>query len=297
MAMGLYSNPEFLRQVWQPRTIMEAWQLKQKFTDQAIFVSGGTLLRTQWESGTVPKPLHLISLESLPELRGIHSDNQETRLGSAVTLAACLRDLRTPTLLKQACRNIAAPSIRNIGTLGGNIMSTVGDSIPALLAVDARLVWFNGTNTIIQTTEDWLQQRRSEPSMKELRLLLEIIVPKLEETNYLMAPFYEKLGRREAFCPSVVTIAGELHMDTEDKIRSVRLAAGSAAAMAIRLTDTEASLEGQQLSLGLIKHIHPLIIKQFDGGTDAFASNEYRKQAAANMIAAALWSRISSKNR
>ncbi|MFD0681062.1 MULTISPECIES: FAD binding domain-containing protein [unclassified Paenibacillus] len=297
MAMELYSNPEFPRQVWQPRTIVEAWQLKQQFAEQAVFVSGGTLLRTQWESGAFLPPQHLISLESLPELHGIQSDQQEIRIGSAVTLAACLRDLRTPALLKDACRNIAAPSIRNMGTLGGNIMSTVGDSLPALLATDARLVWFNGQNMITQTTAEWLQQRRAALLTKEPRLLLQIIVPRIAAPDGFVDSFYEKLGRREAFCPSVVTIAGELLTDTEYNIRSIRLAAGSAASMATRLTDAEALLEGQQLSLRLIEYIHPLIKQQFNGGSDAFASNEYRRQAAANMIAAALWSRISSQNR
>ncbi|MDF2960825.1 MAG: molybdopterin dehydrogenase FAD-binding protein [Paenibacillus sp.] len=290
MAVGLYPHPDFHRQVWQPRTLLEAWQLKQRFANQAVYVSGGTLLRIQWESGTALMPPHLISLESLPELRRIQEDDRDIRIGSAVTLAACLRDIHTPALLKEACRNIAAPSIRNTGTLGGNIMSAAGDSLPALLASDARLVWYDGQGTVVQTASDWVQQKRLDSSWKEQRLLIGVKIPKKQDT---IRHFYEKLGRREAFCPSVVTIAGALQKDTDGRMVGIRLAAGSAAAAAERLTDAENLLEGQRLSAELIQHIHPLIVKQFDGGSDAFASGEYRRQAAANMIAAALWSLVS----
>jgi carbon-monoxide dehydrogenase medium subunit len=266
-------------------------------------------------------PPHLISLEAVPDLYAMQRDLQQYRIGSGVALADCLRNSTTPALLKEACRNIAAPSIRNVGTIGGNVMSGVGDSIPALLASDASLVWFDGQNRVVQTVEAWLLQRRAEPLSKEHRLLLEVRIPtdvteaveavESVESNraetaaqageaaagYSVVHFYEKLGRREAFCPSVVTIAGELHISADDSISSIRLAAGSAAAIAVRLTDAEAALQGQRLSTELIHYIHPLIREQFDGGTDAFASNVYRRQAAANMIAAALWSRIIGQNR
>lgn len=62
MAVGEYPLPEMRKRVWQPRTLAEAWQLKRTLGEQAVIVSGGTLLRTQWEAGTAIMPGHLISL-------------------------------------------------------------------------------------------------------------------------------------------------------------------------------------------------------------------------------------------
>jgi xanthine dehydrogenase C subunit len=296
MAMEPYPSLDFHRQVWQPRKLSEAWQLKQRFADQAVFASGGTWLRTQWESGAASMPPQLISLEAIPELCHIREDEAEIRIGSAVTLAACIRDPHIPELLKDACRNIAAPSVRNIGTIGGNVMSAVGDSLPAMLAAGAVLIWFNGQTTTSQSAAEWLQQRRAQSHLKEPRLLIEVKWPKVAPAVSLMVyRFYEKLGRREAFCPSVVSVAGEIYTDSEGIIHNIRLAAGSAAAMAIRLSDAEALLQGKKISPELIQHIHRSITLQFDGGSDPFASSTYRKRAAANFIAASLWSRFSSK--
>ncbi|TDG00545.1 FAD binding domain-containing protein [Paenibacillus piri] len=294
MAAGLYPNPEFQSYVWQPRTLSEAWQLKQRLAEQAVFVAGGTLLRTHWESGTAAMPPHLVSLQFLPELRRIQSDRGHIRIGSAAALSACQRDPEVPELLKAACRQIAAPSIRNVGTIGGNIMSAVGDTLPALLAADARLAWFDGQGTILQSAADWLAQRRLHNAFIEQRLLVEVVIPEETETEF---QFYEKLGRRETFCPSVAIVAGAFRSDPDGKLLHIRLAAGSAAASAIRLTGAEALLQGQRLSLRLIQSVHAWIIEHWDGGADAFASNAYRRQAAANLIAAALWSRIPGGSR
>jgi xanthine dehydrogenase C subunit len=292
MAMGSYPVPDFQKRVWQPRSLMEAWQLKQSLKEQAVIVSGGTLLRTQWESGTAWMPPHLISLEAIPELLRFSCTDSEVSIGAGVTLADCQLRTDTPQLLKEACRNIAAPSIRRMGTLGGNVMSAVGDSIPALVASGAQLVWFDGKTADVQSVEAWIMQRKTAGAAKEQRILTEICWDREAAGTSKVYEFYEKVGRREGFCPSVVTVAGKVQADNVGKIHDVRLAAGSAAAMTVRLTEAELLLEGASWSSRLAESVHQAVMNQFDGGTDAFASEAYRKRTAANLIVALLWSRL-----
>ncbi|NHN31020.1 FAD binding domain-containing protein [Paenibacillus agricola] len=299
MAMGSSPVPESYKRVWQPRSLTEAWKLKQALKGQAVFVSGGSLLRTQWESGTASMPAHLISLEAIPELHRCYSNNMEISIGAGITLADCQLKEETPQLLKDACRNIAAPSIRRQATLGGNILSTVGDSIPALVASGAQLIWFNGQSSEVQSVEEWTLQRSAKGAVKEERILLEIrwSRPKASQASpHKVHTFYEKVGRREGFCPSVVTVAGAFGLDMSGVIHEVRLAAGSAAAITVRLSDAEALLEGACWSTNVAEPIHQAVMNQFDGGTDAFSSNTYRKRTAANLIVAMLWSQIINKS-
>lgn len=62
--------------VWHPQTPQEAWQLKQTYGTESIYISGGTLLRTFWESGMAAMPQHFIDLSTIRGLR-------ELRIGEA----------------------------------------------------------------------------------------------------------------------------------------------------------------------------------------------------------------------
>lgn len=111
------------------------------------FISGGTILQVNWEAGQ-DKPNHLISTEKLMELKGISEvelDGQFfLQIGAGMSISECLTSVlmqEKAPLIVEACEKIAAPAIRNRGTIGGNICSKIGDSIPALLVLDALLTF------------------------------------------------------------------------------------------------------------------------------------------------------------
>lgn len=295
MAVGEHPLPESRKGVWRPRTLAEAWQLKRTLGGQAAVVSGGTLLRTQWEAGTALMPAHLISLEGIPDLYVCEAGETGIRIGAGVTLEACLRGADLPALLKEACRRIAAPSIRRLGTIGGNVMSGLGDSLPALAVTDAELVWYDGSGTAVEPVGAWLERRRTAgASAKETRLLKAIRWTRKAEDEGVYG-CYEKVGRREAFCPSVVTVAGRFRLDAAGRLRDVRLAAGSAASTAYRLAAAESLLEGSVWSAGLARSLHQAVKDGFDGGDDAFATAAYRKRVAAHLLTAFLEERASCR--
>jgi xanthine dehydrogenase C subunit len=292
-----YSDSPF---VWQPNELEEARRLKEKLGKDACFVSGGTLLRTQWESNIAAVPKHLISLESIRPLYGIQLQADAITIGTMTSLNDCYKHPLIKEklgLLSEAIRNIAAPSIRNIATIGGNIVSSVGDSIPSLLVYDAQLCWFDNNSQVTKPIETWLDGiKNAEPIRNEL-ILTQVKFPLSNETkneanqieNMKHVAFYHKVGRREAFTPSLVTVAVNGYIDSDGTLVDFRLAASGGSAHAMRLTDAESILNGNPFTKLLKEQAYQAIFKQFETYTDPFATSDYRKKVAANLIIAGLW--------
>lgn len=300
MAIGNRIHPSEPR-VWQPSGLREAWELRQNLQAASTFVSGGSLLRTQWESGQTEMPMHLISLEGISELQGLRvlgnrGDGVKLRIGSLVRLAACGKQAES-RLLAEACRLIAAPSVRNIGTLGGNVASGIGDAIPALLVNDAILSWFNGKGIVAERLESWLAGRRKGKAGEDKRILAEIVLQPVpvKGSDTGVMEFYHKAARREAFAPSLVTVAGTGILHQDGSLSELKLAAGGGSSTACRLPYTEALLTGRPLTESLLKQAHDLVKSEWSGFADPFAAAEYRRTAAANLIVSELWKQMTAK--
>ncbi|PZD96093.1 molybdopterin dehydrogenase [Paenibacillus sambharensis] len=301
--------------VWYPHDTSEAWRLKEAFAADSQYIAGGTLLRTWWESGTAEPPRHLISLNSIPGLSGVTLHEHYLMIGSQTTLAGIRYNTaaaRYAPLLVEACRVIAAPSVRNLATIGGNISSMVGDSLPALLALHADLLWFNGSQTEAVPLEAWLAEAETRSGSAALLTHIRIplhgirlktaeevvhekrlyegddVLPVGYEVKRLSA--YDKVGRREAFTPSVVTTAIMGDITEEGRLANVCVAAGGGQTPPSRLRAPESVLEGRLLSDAELLHaLYEAVYTDFDPVGDAFAGREYRRLTAAGLLTAAVW--------
>ncbi|QGQ97147.1 hypothetical protein EHS13_20775 [Paenibacillus psychroresistens] len=286
--------------VWEPDSVEAAWQLLQTWGSASQLVAGGTWLRTQWESGVSAMPQHLISLAIISEMNQIQQQENYFVIGAGVTLFNCkknalLRD-EYPHLI-QALQDIAAPSIRNMATLGGNILTVVGDAIPALLVIGAELTWFDGNIRITESLTSWLIARTEERVETDKRILISIRLP-LAATKFYEAEkqmsgkcltFYHKVGRREAFTPSLITVAYQGRVMANRDLVGFRFAVGGGAASAMRLTHAENLMNGNRYSTALLQKLQHTIREQVITYSDAFASAQYRRNTAANLISAELW--------
>lgn len=302
MAMDYHQLPIEPR-VWQPADLHVAWELRQQYGEESCYISGGTLLRTQWESGLIAMATNLISLDRIAELRYVAWEQQSShtgvlRIGAWTSLSACRKHpmlLGHVPALSEACRQIAAPSIRNLGTIGGNIVSGIGDTLPLLLAMDALLVWYDGKGTVHQPIEDWLAQRsRAGVELSDQdnrRILVEVNVPLKvnEDVQDRSIMYFYKVGRREAFVPSVVTVAASGVCKKDGTFSGLRLTAAGGAATAMRLSLAEKLLEGKVPDAALLIKAHEVVAREWDAPGDAFSSSDYRKKVAANLLIAELW--------
>lgn len=162
----------------------------------AVFASGMTALQLVWDGETPYVPVIDVSgLDFGPDV-STEPDGQLTlsanarlqRLADDQTLGGHLPCL--PRFLPF----LASPGVRNLATLGGNLMWGAGDLEVLFAALDARLSFSNGETVAIT-------DRSAFPAGE---LLLSATVPPARAGSV----FVEKLGFRQAFSPARVVVAG-----------------------------------------------------------------------------------------
>lgn len=287
--------------VWQPANLDELQTVKQRCGDKFKFVAGGTLLRTQWEGGIASLPPHLISLEQITEASGIFVEEDQLVLGALNTLNECASNplLQRFPLVQDAARAIAAPSIRNLATIGGNVVSGVGDAIPALLVYDAGFQWMTDAGVQVQSLSSWLAELKAGKHDPH-RMLLAIQLPlssgngfdsayQEQPSTLKQVSFFRKLGRRETFSASLVTVAYHGIIGADGRWIEVRIAAGGGSGMAMRLYETEALLSGKVADIQQSSALSHAAASEFVTYGDAFATDLYRSQATGNLLGGGLW--------
>ncbi|MGN7413282.1 FAD binding domain-containing protein [Paenibacillus sp. SAF-068] len=290
-----------LPSVWQPESLEELQTLRSRLKGICCFTAGGTLLRTQWEGGLVPAPEHMISLARIPEMSGISNRGDEIVIGAMTRLKECasLALLHQLPILQEAVNAIAAPSIRNVATIGGNIVSGVGDTLPALLVYDAELHWLTDKGIETRSVSSWLQGGR-DGSRNPGDVLISIHIPIRSSSMFDVdgeqqrpatreVSFYRKLGRRETFSASLVTVALYGEMDSDHRWIRIAIAAGGGSGMAMRLLESEQQLLNSEASVMQAAALAAAVADELITYGDAFATEHYRKQTAGNMLGAGLW--------
>jgi CO/xanthine dehydrogenase FAD-binding subunit len=130
--------------VVRARSLQEAADLVARFGDDARMVAGATALQLEWRRGA-RTPAHLIDLTALPELSGLSErPNGDLRIGAVTRLSELEHGIaeRLP-LLAETVRRVAAPGVRQLASIGGNIAGGGGCLIPTLLALAASVEMFD----------------------------------------------------------------------------------------------------------------------------------------------------------
>lgn len=121
-------------EVLTPRSLEEALRLKREQPD-AVAIQGGTDLMVALNFDR-SRPVTVLNLNQVPELRGWSRRDGRLRLGSALTYTEAMRGELAAALpaLAEAARTVGSPQIRNRGTIGGNLAtaSPAGDALPPL---------------------------------------------------------------------------------------------------------------------------------------------------------------------
>jgi xanthine dehydrogenase YagS FAD-binding subunit len=107
-----------------PASIEQAMEWAARHGNDAAFLAGGCdlldKLKNQWAT-----PRYVINLKSIANLKQIHASNSAINIGALATLGEIERNtqlrLVAPAMVKAASR-VATPQIRNMGTVGGNLL-------------------------------------------------------------------------------------------------------------------------------------------------------------------------------
>jgi CO/xanthine dehydrogenase FAD-binding subunit len=189
----------------------------------------------------------LVDISLLPELKIIRRDDAHIRLGAAVTFAEAVQSellsLLVPFLV-EACQSVGSPQIRNLGTLGGNVINAAAcaDLLPPLVCLDAtaHLLGPDGERQIA-VSQLVLGPNRSQIGAGELLTHFSFLIPMQGVRSAFI-----KLGRRKAQSISRLSMAAMGRTSAVGVIDFVRLTPGAATPRTMRFEGVEAFLLGAQ---------------------------------------------------
>src|SRR5260370_578954 len=110
-------------QLYQPTSVADAQKLLQQHEPDALVLAGG-LDSMDWLKDRIRKPKAVVDLAGIDELKGIRETSDGVHIGAMTTLTEVAQNpviRQKYGVLAQASESVAAPQIRNQGTLGGNV--------------------------------------------------------------------------------------------------------------------------------------------------------------------------------
>lgn len=250
--------------------------LKIRKEHDVIPYGGGTDLMVAGAKG------EFLFLHKVPEMRQITVDEDYVRIGASCTFTEVLESDLMPELMKEAVSRIAAPAIRNTGTMGGNIGngSAKADSVLIEYVADAKLVIASADGVRIVPIMDFYKGRK-QLDLADDELIVEILLPKAGLENY----YYKKVGARNALAISRVAFAGVIDLDG-DVIRNLAVGFGAVEATVIRHKEIEAMLIGKTVEEA--KALKDEFLAAFDEAIRPIqgrVSKDYRKKVCMRLLA------------
>ncbi|MFJ3174201.1 xanthine dehydrogenase small subunit [Streptomyces roseus] len=224
----------------RPGTLAEALRLLRERAD-AVVVAGST----DWgvEVNIRSRRANcVVAVDRLPELRQLNIGSDHVEIGAAMTLTEIERRLDgSVPLLAGLFPQFASRLVRNSATLGGNLGtgSPIGDSAPALLALEASVVLAAADGEReVPLCDYFTGYRQSVRRPGELIRAVRIPLPLSPVTAF------HKIAKRRFDDISSVAVAFAL--DIEDgTVRTARIGLGGVSATPIRALATERALEGE----------------------------------------------------
>jgi carbon-monoxide dehydrogenase medium subunit len=252
-------------------------------------LAGGTDLLVELKSAShVPRVV--VDITRAADLKGIAVTDLGLRIGALVTHTEIMRSPLIRELfpaLAAAAHTVGAVQTRNMGTLGGNLVTCVPsmDSGPALVALDA-LVTIAGPGGRRQLPLTGLFAGPRKTNLKPEELLLEIVIP---SENLGKPADFQKFGLRKGQALALVNAAASLWMDWErNACVAPRIALGAVAPTVIRAPAAEAYLEGRAITPETMAEAGRIAVGEARPISDFRASADYRRDLIAVLTRRAL---------
>ena len=247
-------------------------------------LAGGTDLLVRLRNRSLA-PATLVSLDKVEGMKEIRETEQEIRIRAGATLhQICTHEaIRAHApVLEQAISAIGSPQIRNMGTLGGNIMtaSPAGDSLPALYVLETSVDLAGPNGFRRMDLADFITgpgQTRTAPG----EILWQIVFPKPAAGT---CHWFEKVGQRTALSIAVVSMAALFSCYPDGMVSRIRLAWGSVGKTVITSPETEAFLTGKRLEPDVLTRAADLARTAVAPISDIRAGKNYRRQVAGNLL-------------
>lgn len=208
-----------IQEFYSVSTIEEALRMKEQKGRSCAFLAGGTeILR----KGSRLSPNEVIGLD-IPELRMIGEDDSHIAIGAGMTLQRLIDEPIVPDYVRAAASMAGSRTLRNMATIGGNIISNRYDSylLPTLLAAKARIITADiSENDEINMESIPIREFFEHHDLFENCLVVRILIKK--RPRYIETGRFSKTKQSP---PSLVVAFGAI-VDDQGVMKDPRIIAG-----------------------------------------------------------------------
>lgn len=267
-----------------PQSVNDCLLLLSKNETEHRIIAGGTDAVVRMKEGKW-RPSAWINIKGLKDLRYIKEKNGAIHIGPLTTHTDIIHSpllQKRADVLVEACREVGAVQMQNMGTIGGNIgtASPAGDTIPALYVLEASIE-LQSINSSRLITINQLFTGPGRTVIKPNEMITNIIIKPQTENEI---GIFQKLGPRKAQSISIVNVAIMLSMASNRECLGGKIAFGSVAPTIIRAKKCEALLSLTPLTDDIIENIAKVAWKEVMPITDGRATAEYRRDMASALL-------------
>lgn len=263
-----------------PKTLEEALTVLARNPDTTAVLAGGTDLMVRVRDGK-ETPQTLLDISRLG-LDKILVTDQGVSIGAMTDLTSIVEH---PVLkeqfqvLSESAQEVGGLQTRNMGTIGGNVctgLPSADVAIPLLVLGAEFILSGSEGERIVPADEFFLAPRKIDLRPDELLTEIRFALPPEE-----FGSAFIKFGKRKAMRLCIMNIGVALSLDSQfGAISSCRLAMGTAAPVPLRLTKTEAFLQGKQWNSETEAEAVTIMETEIKPRTSLRATKEYRQNLA-----------------
>ncbi len=264
-----------------PASLEEALTMLKERQGQARVIAGGTDLIIQLKKKEVTARC-LVDVTNLDELKGIELEDGFIRIGACVThqeLASSSLIRERAAALAEGASQVGSPQIRNMGTVGGNIVNAqpAADTVVPLMALEAEVE----VASIEGTRWDPLGGLCLGPGQCIVDSTAEILTTvRFRALGPNQGSAFERLAKRKALALPILNAAAVVTLkDGGDTFQEVRLAVGPVGPTPARAFSAEEALQGVAVEAQAIAAAMELAAKEAQPRTNPLrGSQEYRQE-------------------
>lgn len=242
---------------WQHYHVMTGLdETIQRLTEKqghARVVAGGTdFIVDVVETGARVESLTLLDISQIEAMRGIHESGSYIVIGAATTMT----ELADSKVIQEKARALAqgaawlgSPQIRNVATIGGNVVSAkpAADTSIPLVALGAEAHILSAEGERYMPVEELFRGVGESAVNPSLELIKDFRLPSCQAPKYSSA--MQRLAKRKAFTLPQLLLAVWVELAEErEEFENVRIVAAPVAPTPWRAKRAEEALAGGPLS-------------------------------------------------
>jgi carbon-monoxide dehydrogenase medium subunit len=230
-----------------PGTVEEALSLLAHYRGTARVVAGGTDLLLEMRQGHQPAVEALVDITRIHELTRIEQADGGIIIGAGVThaqIAASDLLIKKATCLAESCGVVGGPQVRNVATLGGNVVNALpaADGTTSLMVLDAEAeVWQDGKRCWVALPR--LFAGPGESLLDPTRDLL--LAFRFKPCEALEGTAFKRVMRPQGVALPIMACAVWVHLGSDEStLEDVRICVGPVAPRPMRAFEVEEVLRG-----------------------------------------------------